>query len=179
MALMAVGLPVDFVRRIGSYDLNDEASWFTGLVHAAKALVASDFSTKNIALVGPEASALGIGLGVHVAHPGAVAPAQGSVVLAAAGDRSGRRWVDDNIGTRDRHVVVGGDGWQGHTVSSDVVGYSWVGDESLPAAITHVTRSTARLHWGLDRDGNVRQATAVDIASAIRELMIRANGRRR
>lgn len=171
--LRGLGLPDVVVGACEGLDPADDASWVMALAGAVSSWC-RPLPARDFVLVGPRAHRLATGLGLDAARPGALVAEDRPVGLRVTDGPTGRRFVAEVRGRRWLHLVVGGARWEGFLLE-DVTAVSWVGDESLPSALTAAGRLGLVLGYGSGAATGNRpvRATPVDVALTIRSLLPR------
>ncbi|MBW3657189.1 MAG: hypothetical protein KY457_01020 [Actinobacteria bacterium] len=171
--LRGLGLPDVVVGACEDLDPADDAAWVMALAGAVSSWC-RPLPTRDFVLVGPRAHRLASGLGLDVARPGELVAEDRSAGLRVTDGPTGRRFVADVRARRWLHLVVGGARWEGFLLD-DVTAVSWVGDESLPSALTAAGRLGLILGYGSGAATGNRavRATPVDVALTIRSLLPR------
>lgn len=118
-------------------------------------------------LAGPNAGALSPALAVPQVVPPGPAPSSGPVAAAIGADSA--EWLERHRGDRWLHLVAGGGNWE-PLRAADPLAVSWTDHTDLPAALRLAAEAGVVL--GYDAARGVRRATPVDVAIAVRELVV-------
>lgn len=171
--LRELRLPRAIVDACEGLDPRDDGAWVMAIA-AAVSSWCRPLPAPDAVLVGPRAHTLAGGLGLPSRRPGELVPDGGCVGLRVTDTHEGRAWVDGVRGSRWTHLVVGATRWQAF-LFDDVTAVSWVGDESLPAALEAAGRMGLVLGYGLGAVTGKQpvRATPVDVALIIRSLLPR------
>lgn len=168
--LVRLGLPFAFIRPVMDLDPADDLAWIRTLAEAAEPLCAP-LPEGDFLLRGHGAEHIAAALGVPVLHRSRAV--EGSICVAGVEAEAAQRLVLRLQGERWIHLVVGGGGHVAGDPPPSAV--SWVGRTRLPEV----------LHLSLDlgipvgyfkssgRGGGVLRATPVEIALALRDLVVR------
>jgi hypothetical protein len=128
-------------------------------------------------LAGPRAARLAAALGAATVEVGAPPPAAGTVGVRLGAAERDRAWLAANRGGRWLHLVVGGASWRKLLLDYPLA-VSWCGAEALGDALRVASELRLPLAYGCDsargRGGRVVAATAVDVAVAVRGLVVRS-----
>jgi len=130
--------------------------------------------TGDAVVAGPKAQRFAGAWDLSVVKPGQQPPKRGSFCAPVRDSEQNRSWLAWARGSRWLHLVVGGERWR-ELLFDEPLALSWVGNESLPEAVTLCTNLGLVLGWSLEpvRDAQPRRANPVEVAMAIRSMVPR------
>lgn len=174
-ALLRLGFPQAVVAATRHLDPRDGDERWTRTVAAAVAPLCRPLPAGDAAMYGPRSPQLAEQVGIRVvAREDEVVPPLGSVAAQVFSDRRDRDWLDEAVGDRWRHVVVGGVGWR-FLLLDDVRAVSWVGDEALPDALRAAADLGLVLGYGMASGlrAEAFRARPDAVARCVRGLVVR------
>lgn len=169
--LVRLGLPFAFIRPVMDLDPADDLAWIRSLAEAAEPLC-GPLPTGDFLLRGHGAEPIAAALAVPVLHR--FRPVEGSICVAGVEPEAAQRLVNRLRGERWIHLVVGGGGAHGPGDPPPSV-VSWVGRTRLPEVL-HLSMDLAipvGYFKSSARGAGVLRATPVEIALALRDLVVR------
>lgn len=170
-ALARLGLPEVVMAAVGGIDPADDLGWINGIAAAAEPFC-GPLSRTSALIAGPNADRIGETIGIPAIFPPTMPPHAGSVTAVVTSDPKGTAWLDDVIGDRDLHLVIGEEDWRGALIK-DPTTVSWVGDTGVVDALYLCATLGATLGYGTV-DGPMSapiRVRPIDVALAVRRIV--------
>jgi hypothetical protein len=169
--LVRLGLPFSFIRPLLDLDPEDDMAWIQSIAASAHSLC-RPLPAGDAAIAGARAGYLAQALGVPSLRRPERAPDAGSICCSMLDDAESRKWLRRVSKNRWIHVVAGGFDVRAF-LDLEPMAISWVGGDILPSVLRLASEAAVPLGWFRAEHGPVRRATPLEIALAVRELVVR------